>query len=461
MMRSLFAGVSGLRNHQFRMDVIGNNVANVNTVAFKSGRVAFKEGFAQLLQGATRPPGDQGGTNPIQIGLGSAIGSVDTLFAQGNLETTGLNTDVAIQGDAFFVMRKGAQQFYTRSGNFQLDAQGRLVSPTNGFVVQGRMAVDGVLQEGVTDISLPFGQKVSARESTTTRLTGNLDSSAPAFAGPFNAVNRALATNRDSYQSVSIGVYDALGNKTDLKIWLWKTADNQWDWEVDETSLPAGTTLGASTPGDANASRGRLTFDPVTGLLSGSVSTTNDGVASPTYVGTGPQPAIVLNHPGGTSQSISLDLGAGPVGGTLAGSLSGITQFAGENNAVLRDQDGFQSGTLQDFTIDRTGTITGSFTNGTTLTLGQITLADFNNPSGLLRVGDNMFSATSNSGGAVLGYALSGSQSMITSGALEMSNVDLAQEFTAMIVAQRGFQANTRVITSSDEMLNDVVNLRR
>lgn len=461
MMRSLFSGVSGLRNHQFRMDVIGNNVANVNTVAFKSGRVAFKEGFAQLLAGATRPPGDQGGTNPIQIGLGTAIGSVDTLFAQGNLETTGLNTDVAIQGDAFFVTRKGAQQFYTRSGNFQLDAQGRLVSPTNGFVVQGRMAVDGVLQEGITDISLPFGQKVSARATERARMTGNLDSSSPAFTGAFNATNRALADNRDSYQSVSIGVYDALGNKTDLKIWLWKTDDNQWDWEVDESSLPTGTTLGAGIPGDANAARGRLTFDPATGLLDTSTITADDTVGSPTFAAAGPQPGIVLNHPGGVAQTIRLDLGAGPVGGAVAGALNGITQFAGESNAVLRDQDGFQSGTLQDFTIDRTGTITGSFTNGTTLTLGQIVLADFNNPSGLLRVGDNMFSVSGNSGGAVLGFALSGSQSMITAGALEMSNVDLAQEFTAMIVAQRGFQANSRVITSSDELLNDVVNLKR
>jgi flagellar hook protein FlgE len=461
MMRSLFAGVSGLRNHQFRMDVIGNNVANVNTVAFKSGRVAFKEGFAQLLQGATRPPGDQGGTNPIQIGLGSAIGSVDTLFAQGNLETTGLNTDVAIQGDAFFTMRKGAQQYYTRSGNFQLDAQGRLVSPTNGFVVQGRMATDGVLQEGITDISLPFGQKVSARATTRTRMTGNLDSSAPVFSGAFNSANRALAANSTSYQSVAIGVYDALGNKTELKVWLWKVDDNQWQWEVDEASLPPGTTLAPTTPGDGNAARGRLLFDPATGLLASSEATTNDAVGSPAFANIGPQPLIQLIHPGGVTQSVNLDLGAGPIGGATQGSLNGITQFAGESNAVLRDQDGFQSGTLQDFTLDRTGTITGSFTNGTTLTLGQIVLADFNNPSGLLRVGDNMFSVSGNSGGAVLGFALSGSQSMITAGALEMSNVDLAQEFTNMIVAQRGFQANSRVITTSDDMLNEVVSLKR
>ncbi|MDX2185057.1 MAG: flagellar hook protein FlgE [Gemmatimonadaceae bacterium] len=461
MMRSLFSGVSGLRNHQFRMDVIGNNVANVNTVAFKSGRVAFKEGFAQLLSGATRPPGDQGGTNPIQIGLGSAIGSVDTLFSQGNLETTGLNTDVAIQGDAFFVTRKGAQQYYTRSGNFQLDAQGRLVSPTNGFVVQGRMAVNGTLQEGITDIELPFGQKVSANATTTTRMTGNLDSSAPIFSGAFDATNRALSVNSRSYQSVSIGTYDDLGNKVELKIWAWKTGQNQWDWEVDAASLPPGVSLSSVTPSTTNTARGRFTFDPASGLLDTSVVTADDTAGTPTYVNAGPMPGITLSHPGGVSQTISLDLGAGPAGGAVQGTLGGITQFAGESNAVLRDQDGYQSGTLQDFTIDRTGVITGSFTNGTTLTLGQIVLADFNNPSGLLRVGDNMFSVSGNSGGAVLGFALSGSQSMITAGALEMSNVDLAQEFTNMIVAQRGFQANSRVITSSDDMLNDVVSLKR
>ena len=163
MLRSLFAGVSGLRNHQVRMDVIGNNIANVNTVAFKAGRVTFKEGFAQLLQGASRPPGDQGGINPIQIGLGMQIGSIDQIFNQGNIETTGLGTDIAIQGDSLFVVRKGNQSFYTRSGNFQVDALGQLVSPTNGFVVQGRMYENGILQDGIQDIRLPFGQKVSAK----------------------------------------------------------------------------------------------------------------------------------------------------------------------------------------------------------------------------------------------------------------------------------------------------------
>src|SRR4051812_32920315 len=142
MLRSLFAGVSGLRNHQVRMDVIGNNVSNVNTVAFKAGRVTFKEGFAQLVQGASRPPGDHGGINPIQVGLGTQIGSIDTMFQQGNIETTGMNTDLALQGDSFFVMAKGTQHFYTPSGNFQLDADGPLVSPANSVPVQRPLATN-------------------------------------------------------------------------------------------------------------------------------------------------------------------------------------------------------------------------------------------------------------------------------------------------------------------------------
>lgn len=468
MLRSLFAGVSGLRNHQFRMDVIGNNIANVNTVAFKSGRVTFKEGFAQLLQGASRPPGDQGGTNPIQVGLGSLIGSVDVLFSQGNIETTGINTDVAIQGDAFFVVRKGAETYYTRSGNFQLDAQGRMVSPTNGFIVQGRMAMDGVLQDGISDITLPFGQKVAARATTDVTLGGNLDSSVGNFvltdpdgSGPivtgFNEGTRAQPINRGRFTNATIGMFDALGNKVDVKMWMWKTGDNQWDWQIDAASLPAGYTIDDDTPGGASGAIGRFTFDPTTGLLSQSEidggGAAGTGVASPT---------IVINAPGGATMSVAINLGASNDGaGAVTGTLGGLTQFAGSGTAVFRDQNGYQSGTLSNFTIDRTGTITGSFTNGVNQTLGQMVLADFNNPAGLLRTGDNMYGVSGNSGGAVLGFALEGSQSFLTSGALEMSNVDLAQEFTNLIVAQRGFQANGRVITTSDEMLTEVVNLKR
>ncbi len=178
-LRALFSGVSGLRNHQTRMDVIGNNIANVNTVGFKSSRVTFEEAFAQLLRGATRPSGDRGGLNPMAIGLGINIGSVDQNFSQGNLESTGISTDLAIQGDAFFVASDGNSRFYTRSGNFQLDAGGRLVVPTNGFAVQGVTADStGLLPTGtaLTDIIMPLGLVSPAVATSEVTLTGNLDS---------------------------------------------------------------------------------------------------------------------------------------------------------------------------------------------------------------------------------------------------------------------------------------------
>jgi flagellar hook protein FlgE len=250
-------------------------------------------------------------------------------------------------------------------------------------------------------------------------------------------------------------MFDALGNKVDTKVWMWKTAANTWDWQVDGATLPTGYTLGAGTPGAAGVT-GQFTFDPATALLTQSSIT--GGPAAGTAVA---NPTITVNGPGGATMSVTMNLGAQVSGAGVLGTLGGLTQFAGNGTAVLRDQDGYTSGQLQNFSIDRLGVISGSFTNGVNQTLGQIALADFNNPAGLLRIGDNMYGTSGNSGGAVLGYALQGSQSFVTSGALEMSNVDLAQEFTNMIVAQRGFQANSKMVTTSDTMLEELVNLKR
>lgn len=421
MMRSLFAGVSGLRNHQIRMDVIGNNIANVNTVGYKSSRVTFEEGFAQLLQGASRPPGDSGnvsgGVNPVQVGLGMNIGSIDLLFTQGNLESTGVTTDLAIQGDSFFVVSNGTGNAFTRSGNFQLDANGRLVASTNGYIVQGKLAVDGVLTDTIQDIKLPFGQKSAANPTSTVSMTGNLDSSA------------AIGETRET----TITIYDDMGTPTELTVTFTKvdpaTTPNAWDYEI---AVPAAN-------GDITAgSTGTLTFDN-----KGRLATPASGDADITFT-----PA------NGDPVDITVDFGE-------PGSVTGISQFSAPSTAVLKQQDGYAMGDLERFSIDQTGMVTGAFTNGVTETLGQIVLADFNNPAGLIRDGDNMYQVSANSGSPVLGYVGEGSQSSITSGALEMSNVDLAQEFTAMITAQRGFQSNARVITTSDEMLQEVVTLKR
>jgi flagellar hook protein FlgE len=437
MMPSLFAGVSGLQNHQTEMDVIGNNIANVDTVAFKSSSVAFKEGFAQLLQGASRPPGNQGGINPIQVGLGMQIGAIDTNMTQGNLQSTGVNTDVAINGSSFFVARQGNQSFYSRSGNFQIDAQGNLVEPDNGFIIQGKMATNGVFSDSVTDIQLPFGQKAAANPTTTMQLAGNLDGSQPVFdttdpAGGtlgdgFNAETMANPANANSYTVTTVTAYDSIGTKYDVKLDLYKSAANTWTWQVDPSSLTAAGVDPATITGG-----GTLTFNPDGSLAS-----------------TGTQ-TISFDSPGANTVSIAMDPGSG---------VNGITQYAGTTTAVLQNQNGYSAGTLENFSIDNNGVITGAFTNGVNVALAQIAMADFNNPAGLLRVGDNMYQQSGNSGGAVVGFAGAGSQSTLTSGALEMSNVDLATEFTNMIVAERGYQANAKTITTSDQMLQSLISM--
>ncbi len=186
------------------------------------------------MEGTSRPPGSTGGINPIQVGLGSEVGSIDTLFSQGNIETTGVNTDLAIQGPSFFVLGKGADRFYSRAGNFQVDASGKLVSPTNGFTVQGRTAINGVMQDTIGDIQLPFGQQGPAKATTSLTVSGNLDASAPVFdkgtaasVDPLDPVQRALPQNASSFMDASITAYDSLGTKQDVKIVLYKMPARQ------------------------------------------------------------------------------------------------------------------------------------------------------------------------------------------------------------------------------------------
>jgi len=415
-MRSLFAGVSGLRNHQTRLDVIGNNIANVNTVAFKASRVTFKEAFAQLLQGASRPPGDLGGVNPIQIGSGMNIGSIDQLFTQGTLESTGQNTDLAIQGDSFFVVGNGSRRFYTRAGAFQLDADGRMIAPTNGFVVQGINADSAGIfssSSSITDIILPLGQITPANITTVAQMRGNLNASA------------AIGDTH----SMGVTVYDGVGTPHQLDITFTNTAPGAWDWGVTSTTATLPLTTGTATFGTAGE---LLTF---------------------THPGGGANMTIT---PNGAGAPFDVTFDAGTIG-----DVDGLAGFSNASNAVIRSQDGYQSGDLESIAIDKNGVVTGFFTNGVTQALAQIALARFNNPSGLLRQGDNMFTESANSGLPVLGFAGTSDTSSITPGALENSNVDLSQEFTSMIITQRGFQANARVITTSDEMLQELVNLKR
>ena len=416
MMRALFSGVSGLRNHQTRMDVIGNNIANVNTVGFKGSRVTFKEAFFQMLSGASRSQQDLGGLNPMEIGTGVNLGSIDTLFTQGSLETTGQPLDLAIQGSALFVLGDGSQHYFTRAGDFQLDADGRMVSPSSGYVVQGVMAdAQGNLASAgsVGDIKIQLGQRSAAQQTSSVSLLGNLDDSAKV----------------GDTHSMGITVFDPAGASHQLKMLCTKTAPGAWSW----TATLDGTAVPATTPGT-------VTFN------------SNGSLATFTYPDGAS--ALTLTTAGGTAFNVTVD--AGTIGG-----IDGLAGFANSSSAVVSSQNGYQAGDLSNISVDNRGVITGYFSNGVTRSLAQVALANFSNPSGLVRNGDNNYTESSNSGSAVIGFAGGTTSSTLTPGALESSNVDISQEFTDMIIAQRGFQANARVITTADEMLNELVNLRR
>jgi len=416
MIRALLAGVAGLRNHQTRMDVIGNNIANVNTVGFKTSRVTFREAFAQTLRDAARPLGNQGGVNPMQIGMGMNIGSIDQLFSQGSLEATGQPFDMGIQGDGMFVLRNGEQALYTRSGNFQLDAEGKLVSAGSGFVVQGAYAdAQGNIASGasIESIQISLGQKAPPQATDLIALSGNLSSSAEV----------------GDTHTMGITVYDGLGNAHSLELTFTNTGPGTWDW----------------TPTCDTA--------PVTPAGNGSVTFGDDGSLE-AFTYPGGAAALTLTPTVGAPFDITID--PGTVGG-----IDGLSGFANPSSAIVESQNGYQAGDLVNVSVDSRGLISGQFSNGVTRPLAQVALASFNNLSGLLRSGDSVYEASANSGAPIIGFVGGNSGATITPGALESSNVDISQEFSNMIIAQRGFQANARVITAADEMLTELVNLRR
>ncbi|MGE0443259.1 MAG: flagellar hook protein FlgE [Gemmatimonadales bacterium] len=450
MMRALFAGVSGLRNHQVRMDVIGNNIANVNTVAFKSSRVTFAESFNQLLQGATRPPANSGGRNPTQIGNGMNIASIDTKFTQGTIQGTGVKTDVAISGDAFFVVKGNGKTLYTRAGNFQFDANARLVSPSNGYIVQGINADplgNFSSSSAVSDIDLSLNLKSPARATQNVSLAGNLNLNQ-------RIVQTTPSTVSEPHQ-MSITVYDTAGQAHNLVMTFKQVftgtpeaPDNTWTFSITSATATVEGIDNTATPatGALDADQGLVTFN-----AQGQMVDFSNGV-----VDLSAEPVKVRISPtsGGTPFDVLLDPGE-------INDINGLSQFANPSNAVFTAQDGYTSGDLQDISIDSTGVITGFYTNGVSRPVAQLSLGNFNNPTALLRRGDNMYEPSANSGVPVLGFAGTSITSTITASALESSNVDLSEQFTEMITAQRGFQAAARVITTSDEMLTELVNLKR
>ncbi|OGJ84280.1 MAG: hypothetical protein A2268_02775 [Candidatus Raymondbacteria bacterium RifOxyA12_full_50_37] len=808
MVRSLYSAISGLRNHQVKLDIIGNNIANVNTTGFKAGRVTFEESMAQLLKGSSRPPGFQGGTNPIQVGLGMAVGSIDTLTTQGNLESTGQITDLAIEGSSYFVVSNGAGNYFTRSGAFQFDSEGRMVSPTNGFILQGfQAAEDGTFPVGtaVGDIQIPFSQQAPANETKQVEYAGNLNSDSEAlgtvlYTQPFyhkvqefntydistgtgdndfgaagadhagaaaaignlatdtaftnstlltglhNAGGQSLGIKLGDNLKVSATIQDLGGNDETLTATFEVVEDPAQATKITDTEFRVATLsqllmcmqdfltgTAWNSGGGSNATGARVGIMPDgsirvenLGVADGGTSTqdiknltvTSDRPISKTYVSnafsfnstiyadstvgdnysnspdvilrpalasdymydyelfnagspavgignpqaqlytsTGelidiengddmiltaligdtpknssgflfdqgttdintsttlqeildqvrntlnlperdgtinnnlsvsvnavntdddqiPEGAIVIRgqpetpfslnnftlladnadpnsdaptrfnanlvttqlqaardtgvydtsievyddsgqahtvtmtfthtgikNPGTWNWEISTNAGETILGGRTGritfgldgspasftfddsgvstirinpnngarvldmtlnwgapGSHTGITQFQSPTTVAAINQDGYPSGKLMEISVDEFGVISGAFSNGISKPLAQILTADFRNAGGLLKRGDSIYSESSNSGNAILGIPGISSSGKIKPGALELSNVELATEFTNMMTTQRGYQANARVITTSDSMLQELVNLVR
>jgi flagellar hook protein FlgE len=698
MVRSLYSGISGLRNEQIALDVIGNNIANVNTTGFKAGRVTFEESMSQLLRGSSRPPGNAGGTNPMQVGLGMSIGSIDTILTQGNLQSTGQVTDLALEGRAYFVFNGGEGNFYSRSGAMQMDSTGRLVSPTNGFVLQGVMAADdGTYPAGsvIGDVRVPYGQKAPAQDTTSVRYRCNLDSDSEAlgsvvhtnrflaegeitdlltdmfdangndlgiqvddiitfsgedglgntltssyvvtelstvtdlrdqlnnFLGLLNPANAGaasfangvmtlapsadvnhlmLSTNRPTSSAwvsnaftwgptVPAGVatnsaavrvpatatdaidflYDANGNGLGLEAGdqiningsvgnqpvatvpivfapgmtmqdlldgiqqafnlpqFDGTPQNRQSVAMDSANLgddrtPDGAIVVRGRQGLAfsldNMSVGATNADPATpaptrfisnmvttpiqsardvGQHSTSITVYDESgdahIMTTTFTHSGipgewlweistqggemalggntgrvtfsqdGSPAAWIFDDGSTnfrfdpmngSNVVSVQLDAGH-----SGSFEGITQFRSPSTTAAWFQDGYPMGKLEEISVDESGEIQGLYSNGVTQSIARIYVAEFNNPAGLFKKGDSMYAQSNNSGEPVMLRPGIGSTTKIKPGALEMSNVELATEFTSMITTQRGYQAAARVITTSDNMLQELVNLVR
>jgi flagellar hook protein FlgE len=406
MLRSMFSAISGLRAHQTKMDVTGNNIANVNTVGFKGSQTVFQDTLSQVIRAGGAPAQDRGGSNPAQVGLGVKVAAITTNWTQGATQSTGRATDFMIEGDGFFVTRSGTEQLFTRAGSFDFDGNGRLVTP-DGSVLQGWMAgPDGTINSNgpITDLSVPYGQVVRPVATTASSLAGNL--------GAGEAVGDVIQT--------AVQMYDAQGNAHDVAYTFTKDAADDWTLAV--------TVDGAAVALDA-AGMEDVTFDADGNLTSAPTVTFSPGLP-------------------GWAGPVEVDLGD-------------ISQFGAASTAESTGQDGFGLGSLQSFSLGNDGTITGVYSNGLRQPLGRLALASFNNPGGLEKAGNSSFRVGDNSGAAMVGLAGVAGRGVLNSGALEMSNVDLAEEFTGLIVAQRGFQANSRVITASDEILQDLVNLKR
>ena len=579
MMRSLFSGVSGLKVHQTRMDVIGNNIANINTIGFKSSRTTFSDMLSQLQSSASAPTDGLGGVNAKQIGLGVNVESIDLIFTDSSPQQTGKNTDLALSGNGLFVLRNGNQNYYTRNGAFMFDESGYYVMPGSGLRVQGWNAVDGEINTNgtPTDVMVEVGKTMEATATTAIDYSGNLnketlvidkisyvratgvtdeqvfdrvatgteDNPLSINVDGENVIAATITMRDGSTQHVTSGyyevgksipittlatVYDSLGGRHEVTVLLDKdpySTDTAANTDATETqtgtyyyatndtvpgaryiATATGTTddngeayyaytdangekqtvlQSALTSGVSYDNRWRAYLAPGVGqkgpgagtdfknivdttesdgsTMEATMNATRDTAGEVTstevsylYFNTTGQ--FVTN---GRSQEaeITFTYGDGNGAGENTGvvSFAGMTQYA-NSTTTSPTTNGNTAGILQSLAIDGDGIISGTYTNGLIRQEAQIAVAQFNNSSGLTKVGTTIYQESNNSGLANI-KTISDFGLNVTASALEMSNVDLATEFSDMIITQRGFQANSKMTTVSDEMLETLVNMKR
>jgi flagellar hook protein FlgE len=619
MIRSMSTAVTGLRGHQQKLDVIGNNIANVNTVAFKKSQARFEDLLSQTIQGATAPL-TRGGINPSQVGMGMRVSSIVDIHFQGAITSTDRETDLAIEGDGFFIVSDGSREYYTRDGSFGRDAAGELVN-ANGLKLMGWRDAGDELEP----MHIPLGERMVARPSQNLGFTGNLDAlggwdtavskgvgdtvditsgdfmtgaaisvfdytltysaqvaATSTIASPFGSVAQTLTVNYgglDAADANPVNVvfnHAALGAGNETALWTGNTltvtlnTGTGYDtaqlqgfvrsatlnapvedmnafsvtgsstaqvyllngaetetanlagginaiWNNNTGVAPANPYVSGSGFGTVEYEGTEANLDELTGAIGGDtvtiaatpspeaeytyeyyvydslgrryaidytfvpqgnntwnytldVSDTNGNVQPFTPLATDPVgapngslvftslgaldtanstiPAIRFSPPGAAQLNITPDFAR-------------TTQLAGSNSLLIREQDGYAAGELVAFYISRTGSIIGTYTNGMVEELGQIGMAFFSNPEGLIKEGGNLFMETANSGEVRIGLPGTEGRGLISSSALEMSNTDLAFEFTELITTSRAFQANTRVVTTSDEVLVEVINMKR
>lgn len=430
VLSSMNSGVSGLKAESEALGVVGDNIANVNTSGFKAQRAVFEDVLGHSILA---------GTSSALPGSGVRVGNIQQMFTQGTLSNTGVATDIALNGDGFFVVKGTvdgvSSDFYTRAGEFVIDKDGKLTN-SQGMKVQGYQANgDGTFAASISDVSAPTAA-LPARATQALTITANIDS---ADAVPPLAWDITDPANTSNF-STTMSVYDSLGNAHTMDVYFVKTADNAWDYHA----VTNGADMNPPTAGFAEVGSGNLTF-----TTNGALDTVTTGTAISATFGGGATAA----------QAITLDFGTSiAAGGT---GLDGTTQFAGPSNVSSQSQDGYASGDFSGVSVDGQGVVTGLYTNGQKIAMSQLSIAKFRSNDGLGRAGQNLWIATRESGTAAMGTAGSGGRGATTGGALEGSNVDLAQEFVNMIQHQRSFSANSKTITTADEMLQELINIKR